>query len=327
MNIETNTAQAGGGEASSAQTTTQTPNQTPAAAAPEAAQTATTARAPRNDAEAAQMEAAAKAATQPPAQPEADKAAAEEKRKNRTREFIERITRENAELRRQVSGAQPQQQPTQRAAQGAQPGNDGEPTLEDHDFDMGAFTRAHSKWAVEQALKEREAASQQRQASEKDIETEATYLTRVEEFASDHPDFNEVVWSIKFELPAAVQAAIKAHDLGPQIAYHLGNNEDDAFTLAGMQPQLAAAAVQRIAARLSAAPTGTAAPVLGNAPTAAAPAAAQPTAAAPPAPAKQLSNAPAPAPTLSGRSPSDTPPEKLTDDEWAKRERERRRKR
>ncbi|MFQ6309917.1 hypothetical protein [Lysobacter capsici] len=301
MSTETNTAQAGGGEALAAQEpVTQQEGQQPA-------------RAPRNDAEAAAME-QAEAAPKQPEQPDAK--AIEEKRKNRTKEFIERITRENAELRKQVSGAQPQQQPTQRQAPGSQQAADGEPTLEDHDFDVAAYTRAHSKWAVDQALKEREAASQQQQASTKQIETEAAYMTRVEEFAGDHPDFTEVVTSIQYQIPTEVQLAIMAHEKGPQIAYHLGNNEDDAFALAATQPHLAAAAVQRIAARLSAAPAAPAPAAAPQAPTPQVAAAAKP-----------ISKAPAPAPTLGGRTPTDIPPEKMTDEQWFAREREKARKR
>jgi len=98
------------------------------------------------------------------------------------------------------------------------------------------------------------------------------------------------------------------HPNGPLIAYHLGTNDDDLFSVASVQPQLAAAAVDRLAKRLAAAQT------------------APNTVAAPLTP-KPITRAPAPPPTLTGRSPSDTPSEKLTDEGWLSRERDKARKR
>jgi hypothetical protein len=103
--------------------------------------------------------------------------------------------------------------------------------------------------------------------------------------------------------------------MGPEIAYHLGNNDDDAFQLASIQPHLAAAAVDRLAKRLLAA---------HEAPGIAAPAAPIPT---PSRIAPPVSKAPAPLPSVGGRSPVATPPEKMTDDQWYAQDREKRRKR
>lgn len=276
------------------------------------------ARAPRNDHEAAQQEAASATVTPPVAEVPDPKAveAAKEKHKNRTQAYIEKLRAENAELRRQSGGQQAPQQTSQRTAPAAQAASD-EPTLEDHNFDVAAFTKAYGKWVIDSTLKERETATQQTQATEKQIETEAAYLARLEEFGAQHSDFTEVVSSIAYQLSPEVQLAIMASEIGPQIAYHLGNNDDDAFLLASIPPHLAADAVRRIAARMSAAPAATAA---------IAPIAQAPIPQVAPA-AKPISKAPAPAPTLGGRSPVDIPPEKMTDEQWEKMDQERRRKR
>ena len=68
-----------------------------------------------------------------------------------------------------------------------------------------------------------------------------------------------------------------------------------------------AAAVERLASRLTAAPQAPQTPTNPINP-------------------KPVSKAPAPAPTVSGRSPTEVPPEKLTDDEWFKREHAKRAK-
>lgn len=306
MSDENNT-QPGGGEALPASTTA-----APAATEPAAKP------APKSDGEAALLEAEAA----PPAEDEAKKKAAAEaaakaeeeraeKKKNRTREYINRINRENAELRQRAAEleARTGQPAAQQHRQPAQA--EGEPTLEEYNFNVVEFQRAHSAWAVQNALKTEREKTQQAESTQQQQKVVDAYNERIADFADDHPDFPEVVGSIAYPLSAEIQLAIMAHEKGAEIAYHLGNNDDDAFSLASIQPHLAAAAVERLASRLTAAPS--------QAPTQAT----QPNPIQP----KPISSAPPPAPSVSGRSPSETPPEKLTDDEWYKRDAERRRKR
>jgi hypothetical protein len=280
-----------------------------------------TTTAPKSDAEAA-LQASNAPATEPTAEEKAAAAQAEterqegERKKNRTREYINRINGDNAELRRRLaeleSRTQPTAQPQQHAHQ--QQADDG-PTLEQFNYDLATYQRARDQWVIQQAEKgwtekqKREAAQQREEA------LWSTYESRTAQFADEHPDFLEVVGSIRYPLTDAVQAAIAAHDKGPMIAYHLGNNDDDAFQLASIHPQLAGAAVERLAARLGAAQTP---PPASNPPPVQPPA--QP-------PTKPISQAPPPVPTVSGRSPTETPPEKLTDDQWYAKDREKRRKR
>lgn len=303
-----NNTQQGGGEALPANT------QAEPVAKPD------TKPAPKNDAEAAIQE---KAAAEADA---ATKAAAEkaeqekaERRKNRTGEYIQKIKDENADMRRRLQEYE-RQHPQPARANGAQPPStvqaspgDAEPTLEDCDFNVSEFQRRHSKWAVAQALKEREESTKQAKTAEEQQKIVDTYQERIAEFADEHPDFHEVVGSIQFVPHPEVQAAIMAHEKGAEIAYFLGTNDDEAFQLASIQPHLAAAAVERLAKRLTAAPTEKQNP--------------PPVSEAPPPNPKPVSSAPPPVPSVSGRSPTNIPPEKMTDDEWAKRERERERKR
>ena len=254
---------------------------------------------PKNDAEAAAQEAA---------KPEGDDAAAKaakeaeeagERKKNRTREYIAKLNRERAELAAENAALKAAQAP--KPAQHAGPA-EGKPTLEQFNFDNDAYLEALADWKVEQHLKAREESSKQAESAKSQQEVAAAYNTAAAEFADAHPDFPEVVGSIQYPLSDALQAAIMAHPKGPEIAYHLGTNDDDAFALASIQPALAAAAVERLASRLTAAPETPQTPINP----------------------KPVSKAPAPVPTVSGRSPTEVPPEKLTDDEWYARERAKR---
>lgn len=259
---------------------------------------------PRNDAEAAQIEADKPKAEAP--KPTDD--GGDEKRKNRTKAYIDRINRENAELRARVAE---REQVASRAAPQEQA--QGEPTIDQYNWDIQAFQRAHTNWALQEAHTKWESEKTQADSSRRKAETAATYSQKATEFAYDHPDFVEVASSIPYPLSADLEAAIMAHEMGPEIAYHLGNNDDDAFQLASIQPALAAAAVDRLAKRLSAA---------HEAPGIAAVQAPTPSRIAPP-----VSKAPAPLPSVGGRSPVVTPPEKMTDDQWYAQDAEKRRKR
>jgi hypothetical protein len=272
---------------------------------------------PKSDAEAALQQQAtppvdeAKAAAD---KAEADKKAAEEegRKKNRTKSYIERLNSDNADLRRRLaeleSRSQPQAQPQQRT-QPHQPQADSGPTLADCNYNLEAFQHARDQWVIQQAEKGWTEKQQKQAAQEREQATWTTYETKAAEFADAHPDFLEVVGSIAYPLTDAAQAAIAAHPNGPDIAYHLGNNDVDAFELARTPPHLAEAAVRMLAARLGAAPP----PVI-------------PAAQAPTQP-RPISKAPPPAPTVSGRAPTEVPAEKLTDDDWYAKDRERRRKR
>lgn len=265
--------------------------------------------APRSDAEAQQQEQAADAAKDAKPEPTAEEAAkAETAKKNRTREYIAKLHRRAAEAEQRLAEIEKAKAvPAPTAPVPGQPykPEPGEPTLEQHDFDMVAFQRAHSAWAVEKALKQRDETTKQAETARQQRENMAAYEQKAAEFAEDHPDFFEVVGSIDPQfLTNELQSAVMAHEHGAAIAYHLATHDDDLWQLASIRADLMPAAVARLASRLTATPQ--------QAP-------------AQPIPSKPVSQAPPPAPIVSGRAPTPVPAEKLTDDEWFKREQAKRR--
>lgn len=272
-------------------------------------------RAPRNDAEAAQQE-AARATAKPEGEagvPDGDKKPEEAKpeKRNRTGEYINRINTENRslrlemeELRRQVQQAAPARQATGQP-HSARYDADAEPDITNYQ-DFNEYMRDRDKWTRSQWEKQQKEA----EATRKHHDTLATYEQRVASFAEQHPDFVEVVGSMDMSLvPQELQAAVLAHEMGPQIAYHLANDEDALFAIASIRPELMGAAVNRLASRLAAAPKPEA-----------------PAETAPPQP-KPITQAPPPPPKLQGRAPATVPVEKMTDDDWYRADVERRRKR
>lgn len=272
---------------------------------------------PTNDAQAAQIEQQA-AATPDPAKVEADKQAedakaGEERKRNRTKAYIDRINGENAEYRRRLAELEARTSaPAARTPQSTTAQADRGPQLEDFNFDSVAWQEARDAWVIEQASSRITQTTQKAEELRKQQETAASYQQQVDAFTDAHPDFSEVVGSIPPQfLTPELQAAIMAHERGAEIAYHIATDEDALFNLASIRPELQAAAVERLASRMGRATAA---------------AAVTPPAAPPAAPQKPLTQAPPPAPQVSGRAVTETPSEKLTDDEWHDRERAKRKR-
>lgn len=254
--------------------------------------TEATKNAPRNDAEAAQQEQHAEASQND--EEVSQKNEVKPPKRNRTGEYIHKLQTRINDLTKALQDAQ-----TPKAAN-----QDPGPTLEQSNFDPAAYADARAKWAAESAVNTYRQQQEQESAKRQIQEIHDGYNAKVQAFAAEHPDFAQKVNAIPYLPPDAVQLAIMAHEQGPEISYALANDDDLAFQLASIQPHLAAAAVDRIAARLAAA---------HEAPQA------TPSPSAPQVTARPVSSAPPPVQTVKGKTPTSTPPEKLTDAEWWKR--------
>lgn len=256
-----------------------------------------TPKTPRNDAEAAAAE-AAKAGES--TSNEGEQGEPKPKR-NRTGEFIDKLKTDNRSLRerneeltRLLKLREKPPEPTPA------------PTFEQSNFDPAAYADARAKWAAESAVQNYQNTQERTQAQARLQQIERDYNARINEATTAHPDFVERVTALSESLSAmlpedhqqAIGLAIMSHPQGPEVAYAIANDDDLAFQLASIQPRLAAAAVDRIAARLAAAHEAPQTPTPN---------------------AKPVSQAPPPVQTVSGKTPTKTPPEKLTDAEWWKR--------
>lgn len=245
------------------------------------------------------VEVVAEVEATPEVTPEAEAKEKEERQRSSTTKYIDRLKTEREALRQQVAELRTKAVAPEPVSQVAT----GEPTLEAYDYDIAAYGRAQAQWAVNNALSAREEAHAKQQAEYAKQDAALKYQEQVDAVSDRYADFQEVVGSIDPSfLTPELEAAIIGHPKGAEIAYHIGLNDDDAFQLASTRPELVKAAVDRLAKRL-------------NAP-------------APTIPAIQpLTKAPAPPPTLSGKAPVSVPAEKLTDEQWLAKERERERKR
>lgn len=273
---------------------------------------------PRSDAEAAQRE-AEQAAAKPPAEPPKQEGG----KKNRTGEYIKRLQEENRSFREREAEYQRRLEAIEKRF--PQQDENAQPTREQFDFDESKYEAAMNDWRARQVQQRLAEEQKTTEAQRQQQERFDAYRGRIEKFAADHPDFEEVVSGIAVPLPPQLQLAIMGHESGPEIAYYLGQNEDEAFNLAMVRDGLEAHALDRLVARMKAAQQPPAADT--SAPPAQ-PNPAEALAGAPtPSPTPKTTQAPPPVPTVGGRAPVEVPPEKMTDEEWYKRDRERRRKR
>lgn len=145
----------------------------------------------------------------------------------------ERLRQELDQLRQQ----QPQQQ------------TQGEPTLEQFDFDETKFNAALIDHRVGQRFQEFQTQQNQQQALQAQQAAQSDYSTRANAFATDNPGFAESVGSMPMQNQAASQAIMKTEN-GPAIAFHLSKNLDLVDKLNSMDPVSAAMEIGILSARL-----------------------------------------------------------------------------
>lgn len=253
--------------------------------------------------EAKPVEAAAPEQPQEPAKPE------EPKKPNRTGEFIERLKKENWELRQMKAELD--------ALKASLPKPEQPKAPDPNKFydDPLSYVQQNSEYAVIQARQKWEQEQAAARAQEEQAKVAASFREKSQAFAAEHEDFEEVLFSVPEDLlPEDLARNIIAHERGPELAYHLGKNLGELAQLASVAPQYQRYAIEALASRIDSRTTAPP-PEVPN------------PVAVPQQPTKPISQAPAPAPRVGGRTPTEVPPEKMTDDEWYKQDMERRRKR
>lgn len=182
---------------------------------------------------------------------------------------------------------QPQQKP--QAAQTS------EPTLEGSGGDMTKFVREHAAWAAREELRKAREEEANQKKQERERERHQKYEERVNKTRTKYEDFDDLVTDPSLPITPDMADYIRESEEGPEVAYWLAKNPQEAARIAQMNGRDADRALARIEARVS-----TPAP-------------------APAAP-KPVTNAPPPPPTVGTASAAAKPG--LADDastkEWMK---------
>jgi Asp-tRNA(Asn)/Glu-tRNA(Gln) amidotransferase A subunit family amidase len=217
----------------------------------------------------------------------------EERLPKGVRKSIDRLTRQKYELqaerdayRREIEQLrQGQNQPVKQAQPEA-------PTLEQFGGDWDKYIEAKAEYVADKKFAEREAQQSQRQSQEQaqrvQMDAASNFQRAAHKASQVYPDFEEVMGTSEAIVTPAMQQAIFAlGETGPDVAYYLAKNPDEADRIARMSPYAAAAEIGFIRTK-----------------------------AARPDPVKKVSQAPAPVGSVKGSAPVQKDPSKMTDSEY-----------
>lgn len=124
------------------------------------------------------------------------------------------------------------------------------PTLERYNGDVEKYAEALSSWTTNKVLAEKEAKETKEAEEAENREVFESYNERVKAAAEKYEDFEEVVGNRNIKIPQVVQLAVMEMENGPDVAYWLGKNPEEAAKLVEMRPLSAVRAIERIAAKL-----------------------------------------------------------------------------
>lgn len=168
---------------------------------------------------------------------------------------IDKLTRANYELQARLqaleaTGGQPaarQSEPEQTTQQRPRPEQ-----FDDYD----AYVEALADWKTEQKLEQRIAMEQQAlvryQQQQQEENLTRTFQKRAKAAAAKYADFADVAFSDEVPVSDAMRAVILESEAGPDLAYWLGSNPQEAERIAQLPAIAAARELGRIEASLAA---------------------------------------------------------------------------
>ncbi len=167
---------------------------------------------------------------------------------------IERLTRENEELKRHLAGqpVKPQDKPSEPAA-AADPGK---PKLEDYQT-LEAYQEALTDWKLDQRERSQKEAAAKAAAEETVRKEQDSWAKREKAAQKAHDDYDDVIDAV--QIPAgpgvlAARQAILEDDHGAELLYYLGKHPKELARIAGLSPASAAMAIGRLSATFDKAP-------------------------------------------------------------------------
>ena len=149
--------------------------------------------------------------------------------------------------------------------------------------DAFEYAKALAVYSTEQALAERDKQEAQAKVTQERQKVIETWANKVQQAKAVLPDFDDIVASSDVVIQDDIRDAILESDVGPQILYHLAENEDVAKKIAGLSAKQALREIGKLEARFETKETKSEPPPITR------------------------SKAPAPINPLRGSNPADTP--------------------
>lgn len=155
-----------------------------------------------------------------------------------------------------------QSKPTQQEAVAKVPQDRPAPTLDQFGFDQAKWSKAQNEWISEQADLRVNHALQKHQQQEQQQSVMDTYMSNVESFKKDHPDFDLVTSNPRLPALDRVAAAmVLSSDASAALTYHLAGHPEEATRIARLPSAQQALAIGRLEADIRR-PVVTAKPVV-----------------------------------------------------------------
>ena len=186
---------------------------------------------------------------EPDEQDDEDQTAAKGRGGSRQRK-IERLTRENADLQRQLAAFReppPAEKPERKPATSAAAGK---PKLEDFET-LEAYQEALTDWKLDEREHVRTVEHLKRQANEAQQKIQAEWSKRQRIAQQAHADYSDVIESVDApEGPGVADAiaALQEDEAGPEILYYLAKHPDDLKRIAALSARSAVLEIGKIAA-------------------------------------------------------------------------------
>ena len=152
----------------------------------------------------------------------------------------ERQAREALEARLAALEKQPAPQQAQATDQEPQPSQFN---------DAFEYARALALYSTEQALEQRDRQEAEAKVAQERQKVIQTWASKVQQAKAVLPDFDDIVASSDVIIQDDIRDAILESDVGPQILYHLAENEDVAKKIAGLSPKQALREIGKLEAR------------------------------------------------------------------------------
>lgn len=121
--------------------------------------------------------------------------------------------------------------------------------------DAFEYAKALAEYSTEKALAERDRRDAEEKIAAERQKVIETWASKVQSAKASMPDFDEVVASSDVVVNDDIRDAILESDVGPQVLYHLAENEDLAKKIAGMSPKAALREIGKLEERFAAKPT------------------------------------------------------------------------
>ena len=128
--------------------------------------------------------------------------------------------------------------------------------------DAFEYAKALAEFSTEKALAERDKQQALAKENEERQKVIQSWATKVQTAKVSLPDFDEIVASSDVVVNDDVRDAILESDVGPQVLYHLAENEELAKKIAGMSPKAALREIGKLEERLTVKPTARQEPVV-----------------------------------------------------------------